>query len=196
MIIANSNRVNYKNLKGYFINLLTILSMKMFLKKKKSTAVQTPEYNIHRTFQLGAFILLGLIIYGMYFADPTGIDSERQIKLIEQLDKERQMQAKTEADRIKEEMMKDPAFKKIQQFVDEVTSQINHSQGSVLKAYGGYIIFVPEKILDEKTEKNNSVEIKNDDITFKVSPEKVKITPIEVKKEPEKSGSGIENQKK
>jgi hypothetical protein len=170
--------------------------MGIFFRKKKSTVQQSQEYNIHRTFQFGALLLLGLIIYGMYFAEPSSLDSERQSKLIDQLDKERQMQAKTEADRIKEEMMKDPAFKKIQQFVDDVTSKINPSQGSAIKAYGGYIIYLPEKTLDEKSEKNNFIELKNDDVVFKISSEKVNIAPSEVPNAENNSESGSENQKK
>lgn len=170
--------------------------MGIFFRKKKAATPQSPEYNIHRTFQFGALILLGLIIYGMYFAEPSELHYERQSKLIDQLYKERQMQAKTEADRIKEEMIKDPAFKKIQQFVDDVTSKVNPSQGSVLKAYGGYIIYLPEKTLDEKSEENNSTEIKNDDVIFKISSEKVKNAPLEVPKTENNSDSDAQNQKK
>jgi hypothetical protein len=167
--------------------------MGIFFKKKKPTVEKGQEYNIHRTFQFGALIVLSLIIYGMYFADTSELDSERQARMTREIDEKRQLEAKSEAARIKEEMMKDPAFEKIQQFADNVTSKINPAQSSVLKVYNGYIIYVPQNIVEEKTNENSSLEIKSEDLLFKISSEKLKIDQVEDKKLEKNSDSGIKN---
>ncbi len=116
----------------------------MFLRKrKKKEKISNPDAKIHRVFQLGALVIIGVIVYNSYFFK----GGEGQVY---------QCDEKTLDERAKaalEKMSENTEYKKLRSFVEYMDSNIDKTKSSVLDTPQGILIYVPNEMMN--AEKNN-----------------------------------------
>lgn len=132
-------------------------------KKNEQQPAGNQDKSVHRTFQIGAILLMGFIVYSLYFEDnKTQNDTQALSSLTqEQLN-----------ERIKEafqRMADSPKYKEIKDFVQYMETNTDGKTAKILEGNDGIIIYLPNSVLSQS---KNSVDLEDEKQKISIKSEK------------------------
>jgi hypothetical protein len=152
-------------------------------KKEKGKPEQVSDKAIHRSFQLGALILIVYTVYNIYFEGNAGSSHKSELKNLsdQQLDERINTALKKATDT--------PEYKNVKDFSDYFEANFNKQESKALKTPEGVLIFIPALQL----EKSNKVEVRDGETDFIINTGKLPRTEPEVTGEDKKTPVPVNN---
>ena len=134
---------------------------------------QKPEKNnyisdkkIHRSFQIGALLLVIYVMYNVYFeVGSNGIVSPSDARYMS--DEEINAKVKETLEKVTNE----PEYKQIKDFVSYIEGNVIPTEPKILDAKNGILIFVPA----DKIKNDNSFEVKSETINININSKKLPV---------------------
>lgn len=143
-----------------------------FGKSNKKDKKNSSADDVHFIFKIGSLAVIVYIIYSVYISGGQKGNLSKDLSVSNVQPALTEEKIKKDVEAAFEKMYNSPKFKKIKEFVDYVESNSDKEQAKLLKAEDGYILFIPNKAVEQKVA-GKLLEINGEDLNVKIDLEKL-----------------------